>query len=90
MVGLWFLLDSAAVPADLVAARTQMALSLGWHIVIACFGVGMPIPFTDLHRLPGDEPEQEGWMSEAPGDAERSWSKAVLRGLHHIQAPTRL
>ncbi|MCU1520643.1 MAG: cytochrome ubiquinol oxidase subunit, partial [Arthrobacter sp.] len=29
-------------PVDLLAARMQMALSLGWHIVIACFGVGMP------------------------------------------------
>ncbi|MBF8191770.1 cytochrome ubiquinol oxidase subunit I [Nonomuraea sp. K274] len=29
-------------PADLGAARMQMALSLGWHIVIACLGVGMP------------------------------------------------
>jgi cytochrome bd ubiquinol oxidase subunit I len=27
---------------DLTAARMQMALSLGWHIIIACFGVGMP------------------------------------------------
>jgi cytochrome d ubiquinol oxidase subunit I len=25
-----------------MAARLQMALSLGWHIIIACFGVGMP------------------------------------------------
>ncbi|MBN6051916.1 cytochrome ubiquinol oxidase subunit I [Nonomuraea sp. RK-328] len=32
----------AATPADLGAARMQMALSLGWHIVLACFGVGMP------------------------------------------------
>lgn len=32
----------AVVGADLAAARMQMALSLGWHIVIACFGVGMP------------------------------------------------
>ena len=32
----------AAGPADLAAARSQMALSLGWHIVLACFGVGMP------------------------------------------------
>ncbi|HEX2774116.1 MAG TPA: cytochrome ubiquinol oxidase subunit I, partial [Micromonosporaceae bacterium] len=31
-----------AAPADLMAARIQMALSLGWHIVIAQFGVGMP------------------------------------------------
>ena len=29
-------------PADLAAARVQMALSLGWHIIIACFGVGLP------------------------------------------------
>jgi cytochrome bd ubiquinol oxidase subunit I len=36
------LLAGAATPGDLVAARSQMALSLGWHIVLACFGVGMP------------------------------------------------
>jgi cytochrome d ubiquinol oxidase subunit I len=34
-------LELAAQP-DLWAARQQMALSLGWHIVIACFGVGFP------------------------------------------------
>jgi cytochrome d ubiquinol oxidase subunit I len=28
--------------ANLLAARLQMALSLGWHIVVACLGVGMP------------------------------------------------
>lgn len=28
---------------DLWAARQQMALSLGWHIVLACFGVGFPV-----------------------------------------------
>lgn len=27
---------------DLVAARMQMAMSLGWHIVVACLGVGFP------------------------------------------------
>ncbi len=27
---------------NLGAARMQMALSLGWHIVVACLGVGMP------------------------------------------------
>ncbi|MFD0686262.1 cytochrome ubiquinol oxidase subunit I [Actinomadura fibrosa] len=35
-------LATAATEADLGAARTQMALSLGWHIVLACLGVGMP------------------------------------------------
>jgi cytochrome bd ubiquinol oxidase subunit I len=33
---------AAATPTDLYAARTQMALSLGWHIVVACLGVGFP------------------------------------------------
>ena len=27
---------------DLLAARMQMAMSLGWHIVLACLGVGFP------------------------------------------------
>jgi cytochrome bd ubiquinol oxidase subunit I len=36
------LLAAAATEADFRAARIQMALSLGWHIVVACFGVGMP------------------------------------------------
>jgi cytochrome d ubiquinol oxidase subunit I len=36
------LLAAATSPADLAAARAQMAVSLGWHIIIACFGVGMP------------------------------------------------
>jgi cytochrome d ubiquinol oxidase subunit I len=34
---------SAAGPADPVAARSQMGFSLGWHIVVACLGVGMPL-----------------------------------------------
>lgn len=38
MIGL---LSSAGL-ADPVAARSQMGLSLGWHIIIACFGVGLP------------------------------------------------
>ncbi|MGQ0778952.1 MAG: cytochrome ubiquinol oxidase subunit I [Pseudonocardiales bacterium] len=35
------LLAEAASP-DLFHARMQMAFSLGWHIVVACFGVGFP------------------------------------------------
>jgi cytochrome bd ubiquinol oxidase subunit I len=35
-------MPAAASPADLFAARSQMALSLGWHIVVACLGVGFP------------------------------------------------
>ncbi|GII89212.1 cytochrome ubiquinol oxidase subunit I [Sphaerisporangium siamense] len=36
------LVTGPASPEDLIAARTQMALSLGWHIILACLGVGMP------------------------------------------------
>jgi cytochrome bd ubiquinol oxidase subunit I len=35
-------LAQAATPADLLAARRQMALSLGWHIILACLGVALP------------------------------------------------
>ena len=35
-------LRAQAAPPDLCHARMQMALSLGWHIVVACFGVGFP------------------------------------------------
>lgn len=37
------MLTSSATAWNLVAARDQMALSLGWHIILACFGVGMPM-----------------------------------------------
>ena len=29
--------------SNLMAARMQMAFTLGWHIVIACMGVGLPV-----------------------------------------------
>jgi cytochrome d ubiquinol oxidase subunit I len=32
----------AARVADPVAARSQMGFSLAWHIILACFGVGLP------------------------------------------------
>lgn len=31
-----------ATHVDFMSARVQMALSLGWHIIIACFGVALP------------------------------------------------
>ncbi|MBV8992960.1 MAG: cytochrome ubiquinol oxidase subunit I, partial [Pseudonocardiales bacterium] len=40
MVSLAFI--RAAGIGDFVAARSQMGFSLGWHIIIACFGVGFP------------------------------------------------
>jgi cytochrome bd ubiquinol oxidase subunit I len=45
-----------AVIDDLVAARNQMALSLGFHIVLSCFGVAFPALIFVMHRrgLRGD------------------------------------
>ena len=43
------LVAAAADPAGLLPARQQMALSLGWHIVLACFGVAFPSMILVLH-----------------------------------------
>jgi cytochrome d ubiquinol oxidase subunit I len=45
-------------PAGLLPAREQMALSLGWHIVLACFGVAFPTMIFVVHRrgLVRDDP----------------------------------
>ncbi|HET6242736.1 MAG TPA: cytochrome ubiquinol oxidase subunit I, partial [Arthrobacter sp.] len=58
-------------PVDLMAARLQMALSLGWHIIIACYGVGMPA-ITVLAE----------WLGHRTGDPNyallaRRWAKAM-------------
>jgi len=37
-------------PPGLLPARQQMALSLGWHIILACFGVAFPAMIWVLHR----------------------------------------
>ena len=39
----------ATDPAGLLPARQQMALSLGWHIVLACFGVAFPTMILVAH-----------------------------------------
>jgi cytochrome d ubiquinol oxidase subunit I len=39
-----------ATEAGLVAARYQMAISLGFHIILACFGVGFPLVAFIAHR----------------------------------------
>jgi Cytochrome bd-type quinol oxidase, subunit 1 len=51
------MIDQIPLQPDLLAARWQMALSLGWHIVIACFGVGFPvlILFAEWLGLRGDK-----------------------------------
>jgi cytochrome bd ubiquinol oxidase subunit I len=63
-----------ATPPGLLPAREQMALSLGWHIVLACFGVAFPTMIFVLHR--------RGIVRDDPValDLARRWSKvsAVL------------
>lgn len=57
--------------ANLLFARNQMALSLGWHIVFACFGIAFPaiVVFTE-------------WLGRRRGDAvltglAHTWAKAM-------------
>lgn len=61
----------AAGAADPVAARSQMGFSLGWHIVLACLGVGLPalVLFAEWRGLRTGDPR---WTALA-----KRWSKAV-------------
>ncbi len=68
--GMTGVLAHAASP-DLLHARMQMALSLGWHIVVACFGVGFPamVLFAE-------------WRAHRSGDQDmaalaHTWAKAM-------------
>jgi cytochrome bd ubiquinol oxidase subunit I len=67
-VDVWW---AAPSPADLGAARVQMALSLGWHIIIACFGVGMPglVLFAEWRGLRTGDPNY--------GLLARRWARAM-------------
>src|SRR3978361_343161 len=44
------LLGAGTAPPGLLPAREQMAVSLGWHIVLACFGVAFPTMIFVVHR----------------------------------------
>jgi cytochrome bd ubiquinol oxidase subunit I len=67
-VDVWW---AAPSPADLGAARLQMALSLGWHIIIASFGVGMPglVLFAEWRGLRTGDPNY--------GLLARRWARAM-------------
>ena len=49
LTGLTTLAADVPDPAGLLPARQQMALSLGWHIVLACFGVAFPTMILVMH-----------------------------------------
>src|ERR1700686_3293428 len=44
------ILLAASGPPGLLPAREQMAVSLGWHIILACFGVAFPTMIFVMHR----------------------------------------
>ena len=56
--------------SDLLAARTQMAVTLGFHIVLACLGVGMPV-FLLVAEALAIRRKDATWRALA-----RRWSKA--------------
>jgi cytochrome d ubiquinol oxidase subunit I len=58
------------IVSNLLAARMQMAFTLGAHIILACFGVGLPVLmlFAEWRFL---RTRDEGWRTLA-----RRWSKA--------------
>src|ERR1700752_2008267 len=41
---------AADAPPGLLPAREQMAMSLGWHIILACFGVAFPMMIFVMDR----------------------------------------
>ena len=65
------MLTLAVEQPDLWAARQQMALSLGWHIVIACFGVGLPALVVVAEALGLRRRDQDALRLA------RQWSKAL-------------
>ena len=68
----------------LLAARLQMALTLGFHIVFACFGMGLPVLLlvAEGHHLKTGDAE---WKTLA-----RRWSKvfAVLFAVGAVKEPS--
>ena len=56
---------------DLVAARLQMAISLGWHIIFACIGMAMPF-FMAVAEWKWIKTKDEVYL-----DLAKSWSKGV-------------
>ena len=63
---------------ELMAARYQMALSLGFHIVLSCFGVALPTLIYVLHRRGLRHPDPE--VARVSLTLAKKWAKvsAVL------------
>ena len=57
--------------SNLLAARNQMAFTLGFHIILACFGVAFPAMML-IAKYRGRQAKRRGRLRLA-----RNWSKAV-------------
>jgi cytochrome d ubiquinol oxidase subunit I len=64
-------MGGGGVASELFYARQQMALSLGWHIVIACMGIGFPVIvlIAERRHLRTGDPVY--------GELARHWSKVL-------------
>jgi hypothetical protein len=62
--------STAASAADLMAARTQMAVSLGWHLVIACLGW---VPAAGADRRVAGRPQRRPGLAAAG----RRWARPL-------------
>ena len=62
----------ARAGAEVVPARAQMATTLGFHIILACFGIAFPTivlrPSSAVLAIPMT------WRCCWPGDGRRSWA----------------
>jgi cytochrome d ubiquinol oxidase subunit I len=61
----------ASASSNLLAARNQMGFTLGFHIVLACFGVAFPLMML-IAEWRGRRKNDEAALRLA-----RNWSKAV-------------
>src|SRR3954469_948416 len=77
-----------AADADLYHARMQMAVSLGWHIVIVCFGVAFPamVLFAEWR---GHRRGDVDWLALAHTRAQRARGERDRLGVPQVRAPGR-
>jgi cytochrome bd-type quinol oxidase subunit 1 len=70
--------------SDLLAARSQMAISLAFHIIFAVVGIGMPLlmVLAELRWQATRDPVYLGWLADGQGHRDsvrgRSGSGTVL------------
>jgi hypothetical protein len=90
---------AADAPPGQFPAREQMAVSLGWHIILACFGVAFPMMIFVMYRraIRRNDPtafgsgEAVGWCAPAcrPSMWPDEYAPAVVAATSTEQQPSR-